>query len=212
MRLLQVLFFGGLVLLPRVFSEYTFQCCIHELGNGSASYTLNNTIPEDWTSSWTKNGTVIVSEDGDMHEDYIVSPVQNGYILKERYSNVVSILESPVNGVSKKIQCSDPCNPSQLIPDDRIPPLKIIVIIIILLSILLVTLIGFLVKKRCRRSQPSTDVEMQDQDQDQNHTVQQRIDQCNLWTWGLESFLHVLWKAADSVESAQLRLYYSFEE
>ncbi|KAK3552082.1 hypothetical protein QTP70_033537 [Hemibagrus guttatus] len=177
MQLLKGVFVLGLVLQPSVFSESAFQCYVEVLNNGSVAYKLNNTIPNDWTISWTKNDTVIVSEEGDMHKDYVVDSVENGYILKECYTSIMCILESPLDGVSKKIPCSDPCKPSHIrTSDGRISSFAIIIIMVILFTVLL-ALIGFFVYTYCKRSRHSTDAEMQcptmlsqDQNQDQNHT------------------------------------------
>ncbi|KAI5618343.1 E3 ubiquitin-protein ligase SH3RF1 isoform 1 [Silurus asotus] len=76
--------------------EYT--CCKETLPNGSVSYILNDTLPEDWIRSWTKNGDVIASEDGEIDKGYVLSKTEKGYILKQNYPGVVCKLESPKDG------------------------------------------------------------------------------------------------------------------
>ncbi|MCI4373916.1 hypothetical protein PGIGA_G00000260 [Pangasianodon gigas] len=101
MRAIQTLFICGVFLFNMVLSELQTQpqCCMKVFANGSVSYTLDQATPEQWISSWTKDNLVIVGEDGDIHGDYVESQIENGYILRQRYSNVVCKLESPENGV-----------------------------------------------------------------------------------------------------------------
>ncbi|KAK2855304.1 hypothetical protein Q7C36_007173 [Tachysurus vachellii] len=167
MQLLNPLFVlvYSLLQVAQVVSDYNFQCIVNALENGSVSYTLNDTISTDWTTQWTKNGTVIVGEEGDMHTDYIVNPVKGGYILRECYDMVVCTIECPQNGISKNIPCTGDCNLPAKISENGISSINIgIVIGICVISILLLTLIVFLVRKCCQRSHRivnSTDVEMQ---------------------------------------------------
>ncbi|KAF4087680.1 hypothetical protein AMELA_G00073330 [Ameiurus melas] len=170
-------------LINKVLTE--LQCCMNKFGNGSVSYTLNDSIPNHWTCSWIKNDLVIVDEEGVIIKDYVESQIENGYILKQWYSNVLCKLESPEDGVSREINCTAQCNPTYKEPtEDGSIPQYIIVIIIILIIILLLG-VGFLVYKWCRhrrrRRDKDMDVEIQpinavDQDQSLIHDPDQSPD------------------------------------
>ncbi|KAK2855308.1 hypothetical protein Q7C36_007177 [Tachysurus vachellii] len=166
MQLLKPLFVLVYALLEAVFSDYNFQCIMNALENGSVSYTLNDTISTGWITLWTKNGTVIVDDEGNMHNDYVVHPVKGGYILRECYDMVVCTIEYPRKGISKNIPCTGDCNISTNTSADGISSINIgiVISICVIFSILLLTLIGFLVCKYCQRSHHivnSSDVEMQ---------------------------------------------------
>ncbi|KAM9488548.1 uncharacterized protein Hap1MRO34_005453 [Clarias gariepinus] len=94
---------------PVVMEFPRLQCCMKELPNGSVSYTLNHTGPQNWFWTWIKNEVVIVSEHGDTSED-VLCPTQNGYILKEQFTGVVCKVESPADGVSMEVPCTDWCD------------------------------------------------------------------------------------------------------
>ncbi|KAK2855306.1 hypothetical protein Q7C36_007175 [Tachysurus vachellii] len=154
----------SLLQVAQVVSDYNFQCIVNALENGSVSYTLNDTISTDWTTQWTKNGTVIVSEEGEMHTDYIVHPVKDGYILRECYNMVLCTIEYPRKGISKNIPCTGDCNISANTSVNGISPINIVICMGICVGICVILfLIGFLVCPSCqsRRSVNSTDVEMQ---------------------------------------------------
>ncbi|KAB5586316.1 hypothetical protein PHYPO_G00000210 [Pangasianodon hypophthalmus] len=170
MQILNPFLIAGVFLFNLVLSELQNQpqCCMKVFANGSVSYTLDQATPEQWISSWTKDNLVIVGEDGDIHGDYVESQIENGYILRQRYSNVVCKLESPENGVSEAINCTDDCNSAQgIIASDtnsQFYTWLFIGISISVLLLLLLLIVGFLVYKwwkRSRRRVDGTDFEMQ---------------------------------------------------
>lgn len=175
-----------LFLINKVLAEqqHGLWCCMNEFGNGSVSYTLNDSIPNHWTYSWIKNDLVIVDEDGVINKAYVESQIQNGYILKQGYPNVFCKLDSPEDGLSKEIPCTAQCNPTYEETTEAGSNSQYILIIIISVILLLILfIVGFSVYKwrhRRRRRDNDKDVEIQPinaVDQDQNPNQYQDHDQ-----------------------------------
>ncbi|XP_046703977.1 uncharacterized protein LOC124384987 isoform X2 [Silurus meridionalis] len=164
---------NGVFLMMARSQEYT--CCTETLPNGSVSYILNDTLPEDWISSWTKNGDVIASEDGEIDKHYVLSKTEKGYILKQNYPGVVCKLESPKNGVSREIKCIELCKPEPVIKAGGTNPLHTVLPIVLPIALLFLFFIaGYFIYKKCQR-RSHRDIEatirmhpINEQGQDQN--------------------------------------------
>ncbi|KAM9488783.1 uncharacterized protein Hap1MRO34_005643 isoform 2-T2 [Clarias gariepinus] len=154
------------------------QCCMTPWDNGSVSYTLSPAVPPDSMNTWTRQGMVIVSEDGDTDKNFVVCPTGNGYILRERFSEVVCKLEIPEKGVSMDVPCAGLCNSTHHINPggSSISQLQLGLIIGLLVFFLFCLIFGIFLHKTCQRNghhDNASDVEMQpmpgqDQDEDQN--------------------------------------------
>ncbi|KAM9489506.1 uncharacterized protein Hap1MRO34_006150 isoform 2-T2 [Clarias gariepinus] len=167
------------------------QCCMTPWDNGSVSYTLSPAVPPDSTNTWTRQGMVIVSEDGDTDKNFVVCPTEHGYILRERFSEVVCKLEIPEKGVSMDVPCADLCNFAPYINPGGSSISQLHLGLIVGLSVfflLFCLIVGILLYRKCQKNghhDNSSDLELQSvpgQDQDEDHDQDFIQDQEDLHT------------------------------
>ncbi|KAL6488923.1 hypothetical protein MHYP_G00026640 [Metynnis hypsauchen] len=154
---------GVLVCLVMSIDGSMLTCCNKVHRNNSVEYLLSEAPDPNCTTRWDLINRVIVDENGDVDTRTVLYHEKDRkIILGNIISGVVYRLECPHSGVSKPVNCTDPCVPEN--PEADPPFWKILFIVLtIFIFTLFISMICCMCKKMeacCEKAESAHDFEL----------------------------------------------------
>ncbi|KAL7874642.1 hypothetical protein SRHO_G00056120 [Serrasalmus rhombeus] len=138
---------GVLVCLVMSVDGSMLTCCNKVFRNNSVAYLLSKAPDPNCTTRWDLINRVIVDENGEVDTRTVLyHDKDRKIILGNNTSGIVYRLECPHSGVSKPVNCTDPCVPE--IPETDLPLWKILFIVLAICIVTLISMICCMCKKR----------------------------------------------------------------